>query len=132
DLQEEVARFLGYQKRDDGLPVEQFMRHYYLSAKAIRTAADALISHCEEVVQKRSAIPERRLPPFKVFRGKLTLEGEASILSEQPATLIRLFRVADEERVPLYSWARDQVFAALPGLEAAKDAPEVIEELKTF
>jgi len=43
DLQEEVTRFLGY-PRGPVLPVEAFMRDYYLAASAIRQAADALIA----------------------------------------------------------------------------------------
>ncbi|HVE86677.1 MAG TPA: [protein-PII] uridylyltransferase, partial [Myxococcales bacterium] len=132
DLQEEVARFVGYQPGPEGLPVEQFMRHYYLSAKAIRTAADALIARCEEAISRRPSAPDRRLPPFKVFRGKLTLDGDRRLLEEDPALALRLFRTADELDVPLYSWARDQVVEALPGLEAARAEPAVVEALKAL
>jgi [protein-PII] uridylyltransferase len=136
DLQEEVARFLGYQPSEAGLPVEQFMRHYYLSAKAIRTAADALIARCEESSAgsswRAAAAGDRRLPPFKVFRGKLTLDGDARGLTEAPATVLRLLRTADELGLPLYSWARDQVLHALPALERARADPAVVEETKAF
>ena len=133
DLQEEVARFLRYQRTDEGQPVERFMRHYYLSAKAIRTAADALIARCEEGNPRRSSAPERRMPPFKVFQGKLTLlDGDARMLSDEPQLSLRLFRVADELGVPLYSWARDQVLHALPALEAARAEAEVVRELKAL
>ncbi|HEY8207733.1 MAG TPA: [protein-PII] uridylyltransferase [Myxococcaceae bacterium] len=134
DLQDAVATFLGYQPGPEGLPVEQFMRHYYLSAKAIRTAAGALIARCEEGMQRRpgAAAADKKVPPFKVFQGKLTLDGEASLLSREPHLSLRLFRVADELGVPLYSWARDQVLHALPALEAARDHPAVTQELKAL
>ncbi len=134
DLQEEVARFLGYQSSErEGLPVEQFMRHYYLSAKAIRRAADALIARCEERSDgRRRHAADRRIGAFKVFGGRLTLEGDAQVLRDSPKTVLELFRVAEEEGLPLYSWARDQVALALPHLEAANGAPEVVEALKAL
>lgn len=133
DLQEEVARFLGYVESPDGLPVEQFMRHYYLSAKIIRGAADALIARCEEASPRRgSPGPERRLGPFKTFRGKLTLDGDPETLASHPELLLRLFRVADEEGLALYSWVRDQVVQALPHLHEARGRPEVVEEVKAL
>lgn len=133
DLQEEVAANLGYRPSEAGLPVEQFMRHYYLSAKAIRRAADGLISRCEEAAAlKLPPPPERRLPPFKVFRGRLTLEGGSEQLSASPALLLRLFRVAEEENLPLHSWARDQVTLALPALALANGEGEVVDELKAL
>ena len=74
DLQEEVARFLGYAP-GAVLPVEGFMRDYYLTASTIRQAADALIARCEELssARKLSLFSERRLGSFKVVRGKLTV-----------------------------------------------------------
>jgi [protein-PII] uridylyltransferase len=131
DLQEEVAAYLGYRTDERGLAVERFMRHYYLAAKAIRRAAEALIARCEEIKQRRGPfMPERRLGPFKVFRGKLTLDVEPETLSREPETILRLFRVADEEGLPLYSWAKDQVVQALPALSAARGRPAVVEEVK--
>lgn len=132
DLQEEVARFLGYAPSDAGLPVEQFMRHYYLSAKVIRRAADALISRCEEATHRPLPLPDRRLGAFKVFRGKLTLDRDASLLTEEPASMVRLFRIAEEQGVPLYSWARDQVSHAVPRLAERRGDPDVVEELKAY
>lgn len=133
DLQEQVAAFLGYQSNGEGLAVEQFMRHYYLSAKAIRRAADALIERCEEARQRRGPfLPERRLGPFKVFRGKLTLEGTGELLEREPAAILRLFRAADELCVPIYSWAKDQIVQALPALEKARDQLPVVGELKAL
>lgn len=134
DLQEQVAVFLDYPLPDQGgLPVEQFMRHYYLSAKAIRTAADALIARCEETSSRRpAAAADKKVPPFKVFQGKLTLDGDARMLADDPSLSLRLFRVADELGVPLYSWARDQVLQAAPALEAAREQPKVVQEMKAL
>ena len=129
DLQESVARFFGYGE-EDGLPVEQFMRHYYLSAGILRRAADALIARAEEQRARRRGpfAPERRVGPFKVFRGRLTVDG--GVLETDPAAAVHLFDLADELGVPVYSWAVDQVLQALPALAAARAQPAVVEALR--
>ena len=133
DLQEEVAAHLGYKSDERGLAVEQFMRHYYLAAKAIRRAVEDLIARCEEIKQRRGPfLPDRRLGTFKVFRGKLTLDVEPETLTREPETIVRLFKVADQEQLPLYSWAKEQVVQALPALSEARAKPEVIAEMKAL
>lgn len=133
DLQEEVASFLGYADEDAMLPVESFMRDYYLSAKALRLAADGIIERCEELSAARrfSLKPERRLGPFRVFRGKLTIT-EPSLFTQEPARVLDFFRTAEEEGLPLYTWAKEQVTQALPALEAARGTPEVAQAFKTL
>ncbi|QRN92979.1 [protein-PII] uridylyltransferase [Archangium violaceum] len=131
DLQEEVARFLGYQQ-GPVLPVEAFMRDYYLAAHAIRQAADALISRCEELSHARKlALSERRIGAFKVFRGKLTL-SDPSLFTREPASILDFFRTAEENGLPLYSWARAQAVQALPALEAARATPAVSAAFKAL
>jgi [protein-PII] uridylyltransferase len=132
ELQEEVARFLGYQQ-GPVLPVEAFMRDYYLAAHALRQAADALIARCEELstTRKVSFLPERRLGPFKVFRGKLTL-SDPRLFTREPATILDFFRTAEEHGLSLYSWAREQAVQALPALEAARATPAVTSAFKAL
>ncbi|HEX8821593.1 MAG TPA: [protein-PII] uridylyltransferase [Archangium sp.] len=132
DLQEEVARFFGYQQ-GPVLPVEAFMRDYYLAASALRQAADALIARCEELSTSRkvSFLPERRLGPFKVFRGKLTV-ADPALFTREPSSILDFFRIAEEHGLPLYSWAREQVVQALPALEAARDTPAVSAAFKAL
>jgi len=132
DLQRETAAFLGYRDSDDGMAVEQFMRHYYLSAKAIRRLADALIARCEEAPRRRDGADVRRLGAFKVFSGKLTLNGNPELLSREPAAILRLFRLADAESLPVHSWAERQVIDALPALQRARSEAAVVEELKAL
>lgn len=132
DLQEELARFLGYQQ-GPVLPVEAFMRDYYLAANALRQAADALIARCEElsIARKISFLPERRLGAFKVFRGKLTV-ADPGLFTREPASILDFFRIAEENGLPLYSWAREQAVQALPALEAARATPAVTAAFKAL
>ncbi|ATB39336.1 [protein-PII] uridylyltransferase [Cystobacter fuscus] len=132
DLQEEVARFLGYQQ-GPVLPVESFMRDDYLAASAIRQAADALIARCEELSAARrvSLLPGRRLGPFRVFHGKLTVSDPA-LFTREPASMLDFVRTAEEHGLTLYSWARGQAVQALPALEAARATPAVTAAFKAL
>ncbi|HZH02284.1 MAG TPA: [protein-PII] uridylyltransferase, partial [Myxococcaceae bacterium] len=132
DLQEEVARFMGYGEREAALPVEQFMRHYYLSAKSLVRAADGLIARCEEGRKRLRLWPTRRVGPFRVFQGRLTLGDKPELLRERPETVLELFRAAEAEGLPIDSWTRDQVSAALPELAKAVDRPEVTAAMKAL
>jgi [protein-PII] uridylyltransferase len=133
DLQESVAHFFGY-GQGDGLPVEQFMRDYYLSAGILRRAADALIARAEEqrAPSRGPFLAERRLGPFKVFRGRLTLEGEGELFQREPASVVHLFDAADELGVPVYSWALDQAVQAAPALAEARGSPEVVAAVRAL
>ncbi len=133
ELQVEVARFLGYPEQAPVLPVEAFMRDYYLAANALRLAADGLISRCEELgpARRGPSRDERRLGPFKVFNGRLSV-SDASLFPREPSTLLDFFRTAEEHGLPLYSWARQQVVQALPALEAARATPAVTHAFRAL
>lgn len=150
DAQPLVARFLGYCDDPEGSAVEQFMRHYYLAAKVVLTACDAIVDRALEqqgaIGWRQSQAPaslsgaespkgparsEWPLPggEFKVFRGRLTVVDK-EVLRRSPAAIVRLFAVADREGLDLYPYARDQVGEAAAELppEAASN-PEVNQEL---
>ncbi|OFX20501.1 MAG: [protein-PII] uridylyltransferase [Anaeromyxobacter sp. RBG_16_69_14] len=150
DVQPQVAQFMGYADGDDGSAVEQFMRHYYLAAKIILNACDAIV---DRALEPQNATGWRNVPPpaamtgaergngppraewplpggeLKVFRGRLTI-ADKDVLRRSPAALVRLFAAADRENLELYPYARDQAAAAAAELppEAAAD-PEVSQEL---
>ncbi|HZJ52734.1 MAG TPA: HD domain-containing protein, partial [Myxococcaceae bacterium] len=74
---------------------------------------------------------ERKVGHFKVFRGRLTVD-DGELFRRAPAEVVRMFQLAGELGVPLYSWARERIAEALPALEAARGAPEVVEALKAL
>lgn len=156
DIQPLVAEAMGY--RDDARTsgVEQFMRHYYLAAKTVLVACDAIVDRC---LEPQSAMGWRMVPPpaamtgaerpipllrgqparaadkylpgkeFKIFRGRLSV-ADKDVLRRSPAALVRLFATADREGLDLYPYARDQaaqVAQEWPA-EGAAD-PEVNQEL---
>src|SRR5512137_2608079 len=151
DLQPQLASFLGYGEGDAA--VEEFMRHYYLAAKTILVASDALVDRClepsrakpwrraEALASRKGAestapTPDARILPggeFKVFRGRLTV-ADRDILRRSPASLVRLFATADREGLDLYPFARDvaaQAASEFPA-EGASDAELNLELLAMF
>jgi len=149
DVQPQVASFLGYVDGPEGSAVEQFMRHYYLAAKVVLTACDAIV---DRALEPQNATGWRQVPPpaamtgaergkgpprqewtlpggeFKIFRGRLTITDK-DVLRRSPASLVRLFAMADREGVDLYPYARDQAAAAAAELPAETAAdPEACQE----
>jgi [protein-PII] uridylyltransferase len=155
DVQPQVASAMGYTDAG-GHAVEEFMRHYYLAAKTVIVACDAIIDRC---LEPQNATGWRMVPPpasvigaerpvtilqgqptraadrflpgneLKVFRGRLTVVDK-DVLRRSPAALVRLFAAADREGLDLYPYARDlaaQVAAELPASAAAD--PEMNQEL---
>jgi [protein-PII] uridylyltransferase len=154
DVQPQVAAFLGYVDGKEGSAVEAFMRHYYLAAKTVLVACDAIV---DRALEPQSATGWRQVPApatitgaervggpprqewvlpggeLKVFRGRLTVR-DAEVLRRSPAALVRLFAVADRENLELYPYARDLAAAAAAELppDAAGDAEANQELLACF
>ena len=156
DVQPAVAQAMGYVDDEHRSAVEEFMRHYYLAAKTVLVACDAIVDRCLEpqaamgwrmvpppaasigaerpvtVLRGQPARAGERLLPggeLKVFRGRLTVVDKDA-LRRSPAALVRLFATADREQLDLYPYARDlaaQVAEELPP-SAASD-PELNQEL---
>ena len=156
DVQPQVAAALGYRDGDGGSAVEEFMRHYYLAAKTVLVACDAIVDRC---LEPQSQMGWRMVPPpaatigaerpvpllrgqpqrgadrllpgreLKVFRGRLSVVDK-DVLRRSPAALVRLFAAADREGFDLYPYARDLAAQAAEELteEAAAD-PELNQEL---
>jgi len=148
DLQPQVAAAMGYGEGERA--AEEFMRHYYLAAKTVLVACDAIVDRCQEPARgkpwRRADAPasqsgatlakgpgpdERPLPggEFKLFRGRLTI-ADREALRKSPAALVRLFGTADREGLDLYPYARDMAAQAATEFPAggASD-PELNQEL---
>ncbi len=156
DVQLQVSEAMGYRDGEQHSGVEEFMRHYYLAAKTVLVACDAIVDRCLEpesqmgwrmvpppaaTIGAERAVPVLRGQPargadrilpggeLKVFRGRLSVMDK-DVLRRSPAALVRLFATADREHLDLYPYARDlaaQAAEELPA-EAAQD-PETNQEL---
>ncbi len=156
DVQPLVAAAMGYRDGEHGSAVEEFMHHYYLAAKTILVACDAIVDRC---LEPATAMGWRMVPPpaatigaerpipvlrgqparsadrylpggeLKVFRGRLTVV-DREVLRRSPAAIVRLFATADREGLDLYPYARDQAAQAAAELPPdAADDPELNQEL---
>ncbi len=109
EYQERIAADLGY--RDDGTTrgVEQFMRHYYLQARAVLRFLDNIVALCTE----RSApykllgmLGSRQIRPGVRIAGGELVVGDPAPLRAQPALLLRVFSDAQRHGVHLSGASR--------------------------
>ncbi|HSD86911.1 MAG TPA: hypothetical protein VLB44_05330, partial [Kofleriaceae bacterium] len=85
--------------------VEALMRDYYLHARAVVQVADRLL--------ESARVPARRKPriaqvdaSFITFNGELAIK-DPRLFSERPSEMVRLFRVAVDEKLPVYGHTRE-------------------------
>src|SRR2546427_5508270 len=60
DIQPQIAKRFGYAADEVSLPVEKFMRNYYLHARVIHRVSRRLIARCGETLARRGAVQRRR------------------------------------------------------------------------
>jgi [protein-PII] uridylyltransferase len=130
DLQPEIARRMGYADRSraggDPTPaVERFMRRYFLIAREVgaltrtfsakleaehlKTAPKGLSRFLPGRAPRRQDLDE---PGFHIDGGRLTVDG-AQTFEQDPANLLRLFRIADRRDLDLHPDAFTAVTRAL-------------------
>lgn len=134
DHQERIAETLGYlrpeaaqdhDRRKHG--VERFMRAYYFHARQIARISQQIIERATlRTPDDSSSVPQRAPGGFKLSNGMLTLT-ERDQLERDPPALVRIFRVAQEEALSIYSYTKDLIVEALPGLDRrVRRSPEVV------
>jgi [protein-PII] uridylyltransferase len=91
--------------------VEALMREYYLHARGVVQVADRLL--------ESARVPARRKPrvaqvdgSFITFNGELAIK-DPRLFGERPSEMIRLFRVAVSEQLPVYGHTRELVTETL-------------------
>lgn len=134
-FQELVATALGYRPADadpqDHVGTERFMRAYYFHAHALR-------HHASLIVERATHHRTRRVPTatpapggFRLWNGMLTV-AHRDQFTKDPSALVRIFRVAQEESVEVYSYTKDLVAQCKTAIDrtARRSAPVVDEFLK--
>lgn len=108
--QERAARELGYLDGPEELAVERLMRDYYVAAQTVEHASDALVDRCTRESQPRKAPGRAQVltASLELFDGRVTFRERADLAAE-PSLLVNLFAVAERERAPVHSSARDRV-----------------------
>lgn len=135
DHQERIAVTLGYlrpeaaqdhDRRKHG--VERFMRAYYFHARQIARISQQIIERATLSATDAPPAPQRAPGGFKLSNGMLAL-AERDQLERDPPALVRIFRVAQEEALPIYSYTKDLIVEALPGLDRrVRRSPEVVAD----
>ncbi len=110
ELQESLAEALGFGSgvgRDGDLPVERFMREYYLHARAVQNFSEIVVEQCLARTRAHRGAPETQAAEdgFRVAVDHLEIP-HASQLRENPVRLLTAFAVAQDHDVPLSRTAR--------------------------
>jgi [protein-PII] uridylyltransferase len=89
--------------------VETLMRKYYLTGRGIERITNRLL--------ESATVPERRKPrirkidrSFLSWNGKLAV-AEPAVFRDEPSEMLRYFRVARQERLPLYGHTQELIEA---------------------
>jgi [protein-PII] uridylyltransferase len=143
EVQAEIGRRMGYRDHAGTRGVERFMKHYFLVAKDVGDLTRILLAVVEED-QKRKPLPLwRRLLPggtsrtvggFALDNGRLGL-ARADAFAADPVNLIRLFHVAQAQRLEIHPRALRQATLSLRQIDAKfrhnRDANRLFLEILT-
>ena len=117
DIQPQIAKNFGYAADELSLPVEKFMRDYYLHARVIHRVSRRLIARCRETLSRRAGV-QRRLRQEALADGLIVI-GEQLHLAHPDG---RAFR-EDPLRLLKVFWHRHQL-----GFELGIDVERAIED----
>lgn len=134
DLQESIALVLGYGRPGQSDPrgrkhaTERFMRAYYFHAHQNRRVAQLVVERATTHARGRPSPVRTLAGRFKTFEDRITVLDREQ-LRRDPAGLMRIFRVACEEKRELYSYTKDLIIEALMGFDAkTRRNPQVVED----
>jgi [protein-PII] uridylyltransferase len=112
DYQREIAGRMNYADRPGNAPVERFMKHYFLHAKAVGDLTGVFLAHLDDKFAKRGrriGLPSLRRRPrmlngFMLDRGRLAVPDE-DFLAADPVRLIEAFVLADAHGLEIHPMA---------------------------
>ncbi|MGH7316962.1 MAG: DUF294 nucleotidyltransferase-like domain-containing protein, partial [Candidatus Rokuibacteriota bacterium] len=97
DIQPQIAKNFGYTGDELSLPVEKFMRDYYLHARVIHRVSRRLIARCRETLSRRAAV-QRRLRQEALADGLIVIDEQIHLAQpdgrafrEDPLRLLKVF-----------------------------------------
>jgi [protein-PII] uridylyltransferase len=120
DMQEPVAKLMGYTDHAGARAVERFMKHYFLYAKEV---GDLTRIFCAALEDQHKRRPRLRFPTFGLGRrvvdgfviekGRVRAEHE-DLFRKDPVALLRLFTVAHREQVDIHPETLRLITRSLP------------------
>src|SRR6185503_16089572 len=97
DIQPQIAKNFGYAGDELSLPVEKFMRDYYLHARVIHRVSRRLIARCRETLSRRASV-QRRARQEALADGLIVLDEQLHLAQpdgrafrEEPLRLLKVF-----------------------------------------
>src|SRR5215475_11850146 len=90
DIQPQIAKNFGYAGDELALPVEKFMRDYYLHARVIHRVSRRLIARCRDTLSRRGSVG-RALRQEALADGLYVLDPDGRAFREDPTRLMRTF-----------------------------------------
>lgn len=97
DIQPQIAKNFGYTADELSLPVEKFMRDYYLHARVIHRVSRRLIARCRETLSRRATV-QRRLRQEALADGLIVIDEHIRLahpdgraFREEPLRLLKVF-----------------------------------------
>lgn len=128
NLQEVVARRLGYNDRASGRGVERFMKHYYRVTKSVGDLTRVLCGVLEDehkihrlrfrlIALSRTLF--RRLPSGLRIDGDRLGVDSSSAFDKNPVLLLRLFHEAQRQGIDIHPHALRQVHQSLRLIDAS-------------
>lgn len=135
EYQEQIAPLLGYvdptetdhDRRTHG--VERFMRAYYFHAAQMRHHAGLVVERATSHRRRRACQAIPAPGGFKIWDGKLTVSERSQFLKD-PAALARIFRVAQDEGIEIYSYTKNLIAEHAHLMDREKRrSPEVVADL---
>ena len=126
DVQTEIGRRMGYTDHAGTRGVERFMKHYFLIAKDVGDLTRIFIAALEAEQKRKPTSLWRRLIPsasnrkiegFKIDGGRLGLANDHAF-QDDPVNLIRLFHVAQTNRLDIHPQALRVVSRSLKLIDA--------------
>lgn len=125
DVQRELASRMTYANRPGMSAVERFMRHYFLTARAVGGLTALFLAHLEESHARSAWMPRlarrpRRLNGFRLVRGRIEAPGD-TFFTEDPVRLVELFQLAGREGLEIHPMTMRQ---------AARDAGAITEKVR--
>lgn len=131
EYQEAIADRLGFVKRPEDpagrkFGVERFMRAYYFNARQLRIQAQSIVERATSH-RVRRAMPQYAPGGFKLWHGMLTV-AKRSHFEQDPTALVRIFQVAQEESLEIYSYTKELISSQKELLdESVRRDPRVVE-----
>ncbi|MCI0431195.1 MAG: [protein-PII] uridylyltransferase [Rhodospirillales bacterium] len=139
DLQPQVGRRMGYTDHAGSRGVERVMKHYFLIAKEVGDLTRIFCAALEAAQRRKPkfrggfAWRRRMLEGFVVEGGRLNV-SDPGIFAAQPVQILKLFRLAQREKLDIHPAALQLVTRHLKlvrGLTADRDANRLFLEMLT-